>query len=62
MAGRVNSAFHFDYNELRLKRFKTFEELGVSEEIRRAIEELGFENPMPVQEEVIPYLLGNRTT
>lgn len=39
---------------------KTFEELGVSEEIRRAIEELGFETPMPVQEEVIPYLLGNR--
>ena len=39
---------------------KTFEELGVSEEIRRAIEELGFEHPMPVQEEVIPYLLGNK--
>lgn len=39
---------------------KTFEELGVSEEIRRAITELGFEQPMPVQEEVIPYLLGNR--
>ena len=38
---------------------KTFEELGVSEEIRRAIEELGFEQPMPVQEAVIPYLLGN---
>lgn len=38
---------------------KTFEELGVSEEIRRAIEEIGFEQPMPVQEEVIPYLLGN---
>ena len=34
--------------------------MGVSEEIRRAIEELGFEQPMPVQEEVIPYLLGNR--
>jgi len=33
--------------------------LGVSEEIRRAIEELGFEQPMPVQEEVIPYLLGH---
>ena len=32
----------------------------MSEEIRRAIEELGFENPMPVQEEVIPYLLGNK--
>ena len=38
---------------------KTFEELGVSEEIRRAITELGFETPMPVQQEVIPYLLGN---
>ena len=40
---------------------KTFEELGVCEEIRVAIEELGFVQPMPVQEEVIPYLLGNRT-
>ena len=37
---------------------KTFEELGVSPEIRRAIEEMGYECPMPVQEEVIPYLLG----
>ena len=39
---------------------KTFEELGVSEQIRRAIEELGFVQPMPVQEEVIPYLLGSQ--
>ena len=39
---------------------KTFEELGVSVEIRNAIAELGFEAPMPVQQEVIPYLLGNR--
>ena len=31
----------------------------MSEDIRRAIEELGFEHPMPVQEEVIPYLLGH---
>ena len=38
---------------------KTFEELGVCEQIRKAIEELGFEHPMPVQEAVIPYLLGN---
>lgn len=37
---------------------KTFEELGVSPQLRRAIEELGFAYPMPVQEEVIPYLLG----
>ncbi len=30
----------------------------MSEEIRRAISEMGYERPMPVQEEVIPYLLG----
>lgn len=38
---------------------KTFEELGVSPEILKAIKEMGYENPMPVQEEVIPYLLGS---
>ena len=36
---------------------KTFEELGVSPAIRKAIEELGFQTPMPVQEAVIPFLL-----
>ena len=40
------------------KNLKTFEELGVSDQIRKAIEDLGFAHPMPVQEEVIPYLLG----
>ena len=39
---------------------KTFEELGVSGDIRKAIEELGFVQPMPVQEAVIPYLLENK--
>lgn len=38
---------------------KTFEEIGVSGEILRAIQEMGYESPMPVQEEVIPYLLGH---
>ena len=38
---------------------KTFEELGVMPEICEAISEMGFEYPMPGQEEVIPYLLGN---
>lgn len=37
---------------------KNFEELGVSGDIRRAIEEMGFTEPMPVQEKVIPFLLG----
>ena len=39
---------------------KTFEELGVSAEIRRAIEEMGFVQPTPVQEAVIPQLLESR--
>lgn len=39
-------------------QMKTFEELGVCEEIRNAIAEMGFETPMPIQEQVIPYLLG----
>ena len=38
---------------------KTFEELGVSEPLRKAVEELGFESPMPVQEKVIPHLLDD---
>jgi ATP-dependent RNA helicase DeaD len=37
---------------------KTFEELGVAPNIVRAITEMGYESPMPVQEEVIPWLLG----
>lgn len=36
---------------------KTFEELGVRDDLLRAIGELGFEMPMPVQETVIPHLL-----
>ncbi len=37
----------------------TFEELGVSGDILRAIQEMGYVSPMPVQEKVIPYLLGH---
>ena len=37
---------------------KTFEELGVREDILRAITELGYVNPMPIQEKVIPHLLN----
>jgi len=36
----------------------TFEELGISKQYVRAIEELGFETAMPVQEKVIPLVLG----
>lgn len=37
---------------------KSFEELGVRDDLLKAIKELGFENPMPVQEKVIPHLLS----
>lgn len=38
---------------------KNFEELGIAPAILKAIEELGFENPMPVQSGVIPLMLGS---
>jgi len=37
---------------------KTFQELGLRQELLQAIEEQGYEHPMPVQEQVIPWLLG----
>ena len=37
----------------------TFEELNISPGILKALYELGFEQPMPVQEKVIPLLLEN---
>lgn len=46
-------------SELAPAQGVTFEELGVSGEILKAITEMGYENPMPVQEKVIPYLLGH---
>ena len=36
----------------------TFQQLGLSAEILTAITEIGYENPMPIQEAVIPHLLG----
>lgn len=38
---------------------KTFEELGLEQNIITAVKELGFESPMSVQEKVIPFLLEN---
>ncbi|MFH2001331.1 MAG: DEAD/DEAH box helicase [Planctomycetota bacterium] len=37
----------------------TFGELGLNPQLLRGIEKLGFEQPMPIQEEVIPFLLEN---
>ena len=37
----------------------TFQELGLNENLLKAIDEQGYEHPMPVQEQVIPHLLKN---
>ena len=39
---------------------KSFEELGLNESILLAIKEQGYEYPMPIQEAVIPVLLGDK--
>lgn len=36
---------------------KSFKELGLKDSLITAIKELGFENPMPIQEKIIPLLL-----
>lgn len=36
-----------------------FKELGVCEELLTAIAEMGYEKPMPIQEEVIPFILSD---
>jgi ATP-dependent RNA helicase DeaD len=41
-----------------MEEVTTFEGLGVSAPILRAIEELGYEHPMPIQAQVIPVILG----
>ena len=40
----------------------TFEELGLKEEILHAVKDLGFNEAMPVQEKVIPFLLNPENT
>ncbi len=37
---------------------KTFEDLGIDPRLLKAIGELGFEHPMPIQEMVIPHLIS----
>ncbi len=39
----------------------TFKELNLRAELLSAVEELGYEQPMPVQEQVIPYMLNEQT-
>ena len=36
-----------------------FKDLGLRQELLQAIAEQGYEHPMPVQEQVVPWLLGS---
>ena len=38
----------------------TFNEMGLSEEILRAITEMGFENPTTIQEKTLPQILESK--
>ncbi len=44
-------------NNIENKDARTFQDLGVEPRLLQAIEEMGFVNPMPIQEMVIPHLL-----
>ena len=39
----------------------TFEDLGIQQQLLKAITDMGFEKPMPVQEQVLPLLLSEDT-
>ena len=50
---------HIDIPQESLpEEMKTFEDLGVAPQLLKAIGELGFEHPMPIQEMVIPHLIS----
>lgn len=47
-------------NNIALPELKSFADLGVEPRLLRAIGEMGFEHPMPIQEMVIPHLLSSQ--
>ncbi len=47
------------HNKVKYMSELSFQQLGVRDDLLRAIEEMGFVSPMPVQEKVIPTLLNS---
>lgn len=39
----------------------TFKELGLNKHLMQSLDELGFENPSPIQEKSIPFILNNKS-
>ncbi len=50
----------FYYNLIKNQFMQNFEETGINSQIIKAISELGFEKPTPIQELTIPYLLDSK--
>ena len=48
---------HYFCSSLSINNMSKFEEFGLRPELLKAIGELGFENPMPIQEKTLPVLL-----
>ncbi len=50
---------------LKIRRYyilmNSFAALGLNDELVSALNDLGFENPTPIQEQAIPYLLGDQS-
>lgn len=57
----INDAVETTANQsdVEVQNLKTFEDLGIEYNLLRAIEEMGYEHPMPIQEQVIPVILGH---
>ena len=53
----MSSVAFVDISKWEHKLTKTFQELGMSAEINRALRENKFEAPFPIQEAAIPFLL-----
>src|SRR5690606_7336121 len=46
------------YRQIKLKMM-TFHDLGLNENLLQAVDELGFVNPTPIQQQAIPKILGS---
>ena len=46
---------------LNIQKMLSFSELGVGENVLKAIQELGFIEPTPIQQQAIPVLLADET-
>ena len=57
LSGDIGLLLRTCTNKLKM----TFKELNLRAEILSAVEELGYELPMPVQEQVIPYMLTEQS-